>query len=111
MSALAQALRSAESLHDAAVAAMTTESDWLDDPWAVWVAAAAGETDKAFVRLEREFAGDGYLHMQLLWTPEAAVLRRDARFLDLMRASGVMRIWRNDLPDLCNSEDDPFHCD
>jgi hypothetical protein len=90
---------------------MANEAEWRDDPWGVWVAAAAGETDKAFVRLEREFAGDGYLHMQLLWTPEAAVLRRDARFLELMRESGVMRIWRNDFPDLCNSEDDgPFHC-
>lgn len=112
LSSLADALLNTDNLRDAAVAAMSTESEWIDDPWAVWVAAAAGETDKAFARLEREFSGDGYLHMQISWAPETAVLRRDERFLELMRESGVMRIWRNDLPDLCSSEDDePFHCE
>ena len=112
ISALADALEQADSLQAAAVTAMTQESEWADDPWAVWVAAAAGDLDKAFERLGREFEGEGYLHMQLLWSPEAAALRRDPRFLELMRESGVMRIWRNDFPDHCRTEDDgPFFCD
>ncbi len=111
IASLAEALATSDSLQEAAQVAMANEADWNDDPWAVWVAAAAGETDAAFTRLRREFSGKGHLHMQLLWSPEASELRSDPRFLELMRESGVMRIWRNDLPDLCRSEDeDPFSC-
>lgn len=111
MSALADALDNSANLHDAAVAAMDTEAEWADDPWAVWVAATAGKTDRAFERLQREFAGDGYVHMHVLWTPEATELRRDPRFLQLMQESGVTRIWRNDQPDLCSADDGAtFHC-
>ena len=66
--------------------------------------AAAGETDQAYARIKQGFADGGYLHAQLLWTPEAAAIRSDVRFLEIMRASGIARIWRNDPPDLCNNE-------
>ena len=104
LASLAAALLGATSLQEAALAAMSDADLWQNDPWALWVTAAAGETDQAYARIEEGFADGGYLHAQLLWTPEAAAIRSDARFLEIMRVSGIARIWRNDPPDLCNNE-------
>jgi TolB-like protein/Tfp pilus assembly protein PilF len=104
LASLAAALPGSTSLQDAAASAMTDADLWQNDPWAMWLAAAAGEPERAFARIIEGFVDGGYLHAQLLWTPETAVLRRDPRFLEIMRVSGIARIWRNDPPDLCNSE-------
>jgi serine/threonine-protein kinase len=103
---LADALRQADSLEQAANLAMADEGAWDNDPWAVWVLAAAGELDAAYERLEQGLTGDGSFLMQLLWTPEAAGVRRDPRFIEFMQTSGVTEVWRNDLPDLCATQDD-----
>ena len=104
LASLAAALPGAASLEEAAASAMTDAEFWQNDPWAMWLAAAAGRPDQAFARINEGFVDGGYLHAQLLWTPEAAVLRGDARFLEIMRDSGIARIWRNDPPDLCSNE-------
>ena len=102
---LADALAEADSLEDAAKNAMASAAGWTIDSWAVWVAAAAGDVETAFGWLGEGFAGSGDRHMQLLWTPEASVLRSDPRFFEYMQQSGVDRTWRNDLPDLCTAGD------
>jgi len=104
LASLAATLPGATSLQEAAASAMAGADLWQNDPWAMWLAAAAGEQDRAFARINEGFVDGGYLHAQLLWTPETAVLRGDPGFLKIMRDSGIARIWRNDPPDLCNSE-------
>jgi len=111
ISSLAAALPGAESLAAAAKTAMTDESDWRIGPWAIWLAATAGDTDKAFAFLQQWFDKTGYFPLQLLWTPEAGIMRRDPRFLELMQDYGVSQLWRKELPDLCKADsDDPFSC-
>ena len=111
LASLAAALAGADSLEDAARSAMAQAQEWPQDRWAIWLAAAAGDAEAAFAGLAEVAAGSGYLHLQLLWTPEGAVLRTDDRFLELIRDSGMAQIWRSDLPDLCNtSEDGVFSC-
>ena len=111
LASLAAALPGSDSLAAAAKTAMNDESEWRITPWAIWLAATAGEPDKAFAYLQQWFEETGYFPLQLLWTPEADILRRDPRFLELMQDSGVSKVWRNDLPDLCNAENErPFSC-
>ena len=104
LSSLAAALPGADSLAAAAKVAMIDESEWRIGPWAIWVAATAGEPDKAFAYLQQWFDETGYFPLQLLWTPEAGILRRDPRFLELMREYGVSQLWRKELPDLCKAD-------
>jgi hypothetical protein len=104
LTSLAAALPGAGSLAAAAKTAMTDESEWRIGPWAIWVAATAGEPDKAFIYLQQWFDESGYFPLQLLWTPEAGILRRDPRFLELMQEYGVSQLWRKELPDLCKAD-------
>jgi len=111
LKSLAEALTGADNLAAAAQQAMTDESAWRMGPWAIWLAAAAGEPDKAFTFLQQWFDEAGYFPLQLLWTPEAQILRRDARFLELMQDYGVSQLWRNELPDRCKAADEGrFSC-
>jgi serine/threonine-protein kinase len=103
LKSLAKTLPGADNLAAAAQQAMTDAGEWSMGPWAIWLAAAAGEPDKAFDFLQQWFDEAGYFPLQLLWTPEAGVLRRDARFLELMQEYGVSQLWRNELPDRCKA--------
>jgi len=107
---LATALAVSESLLDAARVAQQAGNYQADDPWALLVAVAAGDDDAAFARLGQEFADGDYGGLSLLWGLEAAGLRQDGRFLELMTQSGVKEIWRNDLPDLCEAADGELRC-
>ena len=104
LASLAAALPGADSLEAAAKMAMIDEGEWRISPWAIWVMAAAGESDKAFAYLEQWYDESGYFLLQLLWTPEAEILRRDTRFLELMQEYGVSQLWRKKLPDLCKAD-------
>jgi serine/threonine-protein kinase len=111
LTSLAAALAGADSLAAAAKTAMIDESEWRIDPWAIWLAAAAGNPDKAFAYLQQWFDETGYFPLQLLWTPEAELLRSDTRFLELMQEYGVSQLWRKELPDLCKADSKgPFTC-
>jgi hypothetical protein len=104
LTSLAAALAGADSLAAAAKTAMIDESEWRIDPWAIWLTAAAGDPDKAFAYLQQWFDETGYFPLQLLWTPEAELLRSDIRFLELMQEYGVSQLWRKELPDLCKAD-------
>jgi len=111
LSSLAAALPGAESLEAAAKKAMLDESEWRIGPWAIWLMATAGESDKAFAFLQQWFDETGYFPLHLIWTPEAEAMRQDARFLELMQENGVSQLWRKELPDLCKADsEDPFSC-
>ncbi len=107
---LAKVLAKSKNLAGAARTAWRTKVLQPTDPWALLVAVAAGDNDAAFARLQQEFAANNHISMSLLWSPEAAGLRQDARFLELMEQSGVVEIWRNDLPDLCETDDGNLRC-
>ena len=107
---LATALAVSGSLLDAARVAQQAGNYQADDPWALLVAVAAGDNNAAFARLRQEFADGDYGGLPLLWGPEAAGLRQDGRFLELMTQSGVKEIWRNDLPDLCEAAEGELRC-
>ena len=111
LASLIEAMPGSENLQAAAVIAAASSDEWENDPWAVWVLTIAGEVDKVFSRLQQGTDSTSHFFMSLLWTPEAADVRRDPRFLAYMRETGVTRIWRNDPPDLCSREgDEPFRC-
>jgi tetratricopeptide (TPR) repeat protein len=111
LASLIKAMPGAENLQAAAKIAAASTDKWENDPWAIWVLALAGDVDSVFSRLQQGAASNSYFVMSLLWTPEAAGVRQDPRFLPYMSDIGVTRIWRNDPPDLCSSEgDEPFRC-
>jgi len=111
LASLIEAMPDSENLRAAAEIAIASEDEWENDPWAIWVLATAGDVDNVFLRLQQQVDTNSYFVMSLLWTPEAAGVRRDPRFLAYMSEIGVTRIWRNDPPDLCSSEgNEPFRC-
>ena len=111
LASLATELPDAGNLRAAAEIANSSGDEWRNDPFAVWLWAIVEDTDRVFARLEQSAGSRLNIQMMLLWTPEAAAVRRDPRFLPFMRDSGIARVWRNDPPDLCGSADDePFHC-
>ena len=103
-------LSASTNIAAAARAAQARSEPAADDPWALLLAIIAGDNDAAIARLKRQFADGEHESMVLLWSPEAAGLRADPRFLDLMAQAGVIEIWRNDPPDLCEAGDDGLHC-
>jgi TolB-like protein len=100
----AEVLPGAASLAEAAKMALAQETELKISGWAIWLAAAAGDADRAFADLQVLFEGSGYFPLQLLWTPEAGILRRDPRFLELMQEHGVSQLWRKEPPDLCEAD-------
>jgi len=111
LASLATELPDAGNLRAAAEIANSSGDEWRNDPFAVWLWAIVEDTDRVFARLEQSAGSRLNIQMMLLWTPEAAAVRRDPRFLPFMRDSGIARVWRNDPPDLCgNADDEPFHC-
>ncbi|MGI9284409.1 MAG: hypothetical protein ACR2P1_03415 [Pseudomonadales bacterium] len=106
----AKLLMVSKNLAAAARTAWQTMAFQSPDPRALLVAIVAGDNDAAFARLQQEFADGDHSSMSLLWSPEAAGLRQDARFRKLMKQSGVVEIWRNDPPDLCAAVDGNLRC-
>lgn len=105
-----EVLAVSENLAAAARVASQTMAYQSTDPWSLLVSLAIGDNDAAFAHLEQDFAENDYSSMSLLWSPEAAGFRQDARFLQLMEQSGVVEIWRNDLPDMCSAEEGKLRC-
>lgn len=83
----------------------------LPAPEAVQMLSALGDIDGAFALARTAFveqANDG----SALFTPQAARMRADPRFMDLARDMGLTRYWRlsGRWPDFCADEDLPYEC-
>lgn len=106
----ATALAVSGSLREAAQTAQQAGPYEPTDYWSLLIAIFAGNNDVAFELLQNKVGSGDHGNMTLLWGPEAASLRQDARFMELMRQSGVIEIWRNDLPDLCEADGEELRC-
>lgn len=102
----ADALPEARELAAAARTALAEVAEWPNDPWVLWLAVIAGDNDRVFAALNEMGAECADPGLVSLWIPEAATLRQDPRFLEFMSTSGVSDLWRNDYPDLCDTDGD-----
>jgi TolB-like protein len=92
----------------------------LDLPRAISIASAAGELDLAFglarehiqrgARVAQPIGGAGR-YFQFM--PAASAMRRDARFMALMREMGLVAHWleTDRWPDFCVTEQIPYDCE
>lgn len=108
----------AEALRDRDIApAIATLSSMASEPevWPMGIFIGLlllGATDQAFELWAARFAEIGGNDLFYLWGREAAPLRADPRFIDVVEGLGLVEYWREseNWPDLCQSEGDSVTC-
>lgn len=96
--------------HGEAGASLPSSCDWMAPEWRARMLARLGDVDGAYailVELEKQ-----RLITQILFYPEMKSVRRDPRFMPLVRQLGLLAYWRetNQWPDFCREPDLPFDC-
>jgi TolB-like protein len=107
----------AAATDDAALAELETTVDQAGDalggPGSLMpLLILSGRTDEALVLMD-ELTEDGRrdLDLGLIWTPEAADIRRDPRFGVIMGRLGLTDYWKQyGPPDDCRLDDGELHC-
>jgi hypothetical protein len=80
---------------------------------ALLMLAELGAADDAYVLARTAFVDDQNGGQQILFAPQTRALRRDERFMPLMRDLGLLRHWRlsGRWPDFCRDPSLPYQCD
>jgi len=80
---------------------------------ALLMLAALEAHDDAYVLARTAFIDDQNGGQQILFAPQTRALRRDARFMPLMRDLGLLRHWRlsGRWPDFCRDPSLPYQCE
>jgi adenylate cyclase len=80
---------------------------------ALLLLAGLNAADDAYVLARTAFVDDQNGGHQVLFAPQTRALRRDARFMPLMRDLGLLRHWRlsGRWPDFCRDPSLPYQCE
>lgn len=87
------------------------EREVFDPTNGILLLAAMGKVDEAFA-LAAASADDDTLFSGVFFVPTSASLRRDPRFMPLMKRIGLLDYWRTSgqWPDFCSEPGLPFEC-
>lgn len=82
------------------------------DDHAVMLLSTFGDLDGAFAIVRRVFDAEGHVY-EIVFAPQAAPMRADLRFMELMRDSGLLQYWRDSghWPDFCSEPGLPYRCE
>jgi hypothetical protein len=79
---------------------------------AVLLLSTFGDLDGAFAITREVFDSDGVV-FEIVFAPQAAPMRADPRFMELMRDAGLLQYWRDGghWPDFCADPGLPYRCE
>ena len=109
----AEAVRAAiASPQTAARLRQCQRDDDLPASQAMLLLAALGDLDGSFAVAQALFVDQHQDGHDILFSPAAAAMRADPRFMPLMRDLGLLRYWRlnGGWPDFCNDPGLPYQC-
>jgi tetratricopeptide (TPR) repeat protein len=109
---LLRALASPRQTPDALRAITRAASDdQIDASTEILCGAALKQADFVLNRMARLQRHNAHTPLRILWLPQAAFLRRHARFEDVISAAGLPAFWQeHGAPDICATEPNIFGC-